>query len=205
VVYRKRSATNTRMRISLTLLSMLTLVAAALADDISRNPSVVLADETLFLASVENGADVVLNEYIRKDETFDNWKILFAVRYVRSAKSVDEVVMRWKSYIAQVRSPGKKIKEEEDSSTTDRRFMLAIRPPGDAYLENDQMRFVPGPNGKGVIYYQAAVRVNPSSESDIMQGLLKQVALADALKSLTLQAAERMPNHSTEPAPGAVH
>ena len=184
---------------------MLTLVAKALAEDISRNPSVVLADETLFLASIENGTDVVLNEYIRKDETFDNWKVLFAVRYVRSAKSVDEVVLRWKMFVAQVRSPGKKIKEEEDSSPTDRRFMLAIRPPGDAYLENDQMRFIPGPDGKGVIYYQAAVRVNPSSESDILQGLRKQVALADALKLLTLQTVETMPNRSSDLPPGAAH
>ena len=55
------------------------------------------------------------------------------------------------------------------------------------------MRFIPGPDGKGVIYYQAAVRVNPRDESDIMKGLLKQVALANALKSLTLQAVEKMP------------
>ena len=182
------------MRIPLSVLALLSLAAVALAEDISRNPKVSLADETLFLASVESGPDVVLNEYIRKDQTFENWKVLFAVRYVRSAKSVDEVVMRWKAYIAQVRSPGKKIKEEEDSSATDRRFMLAIRPPGDAYLENDQMRFITGPNGKGVIYYQASVRVNPNDESDIMQGLLKQVAFADALKSLTLPAVEKMPN-----------
>ncbi|MDD2762377.1 MAG: hypothetical protein PHE83_00220 [Opitutaceae bacterium] len=165
---------------------------------IGRNPSVSLADETLFLASVEDDADVVLNEYIRKDETFANWKVLFAVRYIRSAETVDEVVMRWKAYIAQVRSPGKNIKEEADSSPTDRRFMLAIRPPGDAYLECDQLRFIPSPNGKGVIYYQAAVRVNPNSQSDLMQGLLKLQALAEALKSLTLQTVDSMPNQPLE-------
>lgn len=181
------------MRIPLFVLALLSLASVTLAEDISHNPSVSLGDETLFLASVEAGPDVVLNEYIRKTETFENWKVLFAVRYVRSAKNVDEVVRRWKAYIAQVRSPGKSIKEEEDSSASDRRFMLSIRPPGDAYLENDQMRFIPGPGGKGVIYYQAAVRVNPRDESDIMQGLLKQAALADALKSLNLQAVEKMP------------
>ena len=191
------------MRTPILLLSLLTFVAAAFADDISHNPSVALANETLFLASVESGPDVVLNEYIRKNETFENWKILFAVRYVRSAKSVDEVVMRWKAYIAQVRSPGKNMREDEGSSASDRRFTLAIRPPGDAYLENDQMRFIPGPNGKGVIYYQASVRVNPTSESDIMQGLLKQVALADALKSLTLEAVEKMPIKPAQTTPGS--
>ncbi|MDB6127486.1 MAG: hypothetical protein JWM35_1382, partial [Verrucomicrobia bacterium] len=68
-----------------------------MAGDISRNPSVTLADEHLFLAWVENGPDVLLNEYIRKNETLENWKVLFAIRYVRSAKTVDEVVARWKS------------------------------------------------------------------------------------------------------------
>jgi hypothetical protein len=191
------------MRISILLLPLLSFAAGVFAEDISRNPSVALADETLFLASVESGPDLVLNEYIRKNETFDNWKVLFAVRYVRSAKSVDEVVLRWKTYIAQVRSPGKKIQEEEDSSPTDRRFMLAIRPPGDAYLETDQLRFIPCPDGRGVIYYQAAVRVNPNDASDIMQGLRKGMAFAEALKSLTLQAVERMPNKPAQTTPGS--
>jgi hypothetical protein len=166
------------------------------AEDISKNPSLLLADEKLFLAYVEGdpNSDVLLNEYIRKDESFEKWKVLFAVRYVRSAKSVDEVVERWKAYLSQVRSPGQVLREDEASSQSDRRFTLAIRPPGDGYLENDQMRFVPGPNGKGVIYYQASVRVNPSNESDIMQGLLKQVALEKALKSVTLLPIEKMPN-----------
>lgn len=175
------------------VLALFSLTSVSLAEDISRNPSVSLGDETLFLASVEAGPDVVLNEYIRKTETFENWKVLFAVRYVRSAKNVGEVVERWKAYIAQVRSPGKSMKEEGDSTTSDRRFILSIRPLGDAYLENNQLRFVPGPGGKGVIYYQAAVRMNPRDESDIMQGLLKGVSFADALKALTLQAIEKMP------------
>ena len=165
------------------------------AEDISKNPGLSFADEKLFLAYVEGStnSEVLLNEYIRKDETLENWKVLFAVRYVPSAKSVDEVVGRWKAYLSQVKSPGKKIKEEEGSSSSDRRFMLAIRPPGDAYLETDEMRFVPGPNGKGVIYYQAAIRVNPAKESEIMKGLEKQVAFAKALKTMTLQPVEKMP------------
>ncbi len=191
------------MRISIRLLILLVFAVVAPAEDLSRSPSVTLADETLFLASVESGPDVTLNEYIRKGETFENWKVLFAVRYVHSAKSVDEVVLRWKAYIAQVSSPGKSMKEEEGSSVSDRRFSLSIRPPGDLYFENDQLRFITGPNGKGVIYYQAAVRVNPRDESDIMQGLLKQVAFADALKSLSLEIVEKMPNHPAQPIPGS--
>ena len=154
------------------LLSFLALATVVSAQDISRNPSVSLADEKLFLAFVEGGPDVVLNEYIRKNETLENWQVLFAVRYVRNAESVEEVVRRWKAYIDQVPSPGKKIKEDEGSSANDRRFMLAIRPAGDAYLETDQQRFVPGPNGRGVIYYQAAIRVNPKDQRD-MDDLLR--------------------------------
>ena len=169
--------------------------ATSAAEDISKNPSITLAGEKVFLAYVEGTTNsvVLLNEYIRKDETFENWKVLFAVRYVRSATNVDEVVAGWKSYVSQVKSPGKKIKEEEGSSSSDRRFMLAIRPPGDAYLETDQLRFVPGPKGKGVIYYQAAVRVNPANEAEIMKGLEKQVAFAEALKTITVQPVEKMP------------
>jgi len=186
------------MRVFLSILTMWAAVLVALAEDIGKNPSLSLGNEKLFLAYVEGGAnsDVLLNEYIRKDESFEKWQVLFAVRYVRSAKSVDEVVGRWKAYLSQVRSPGQVLRENEGSSPSDRRFALAIRPPGDGYLENDQMRFVPGPNGKGVIYYQAAVRVNPSSESDITRGLLKQVAFEKALKSMTLQPVETMPKKS---------
>jgi hypothetical protein len=145
------------MRIFLSILTMWAAASVVYAEDISKNPSLLLADEKLFLAYVEGGpnSDVLLNEYIRKDQSFEKWKVLFAVRYVRSAKSVDEVVGRWKAYLSQVRSPGQVLREDEASSQSDRRFTLAIRPPGDGYLENDQMRFIPGPNGKGVIYYQA--------------------------------------------------
>jgi hypothetical protein len=190
------------MRILRCLLVLLATGIVALANDISRNPSITLGDETLFLASVESSPDIVLNEYIRKTENFENWKVLFAVRYVRSAGSVDEVVRRWKAYVAQVKSPGKKIQEEEGSVPTDRRFMLAIRPPGDAYLENDQMRFIPGPDGKGVIYYQAAVRVNPRDATETMSGLRKLVDFAGALKSLSVQPLEKLPDSTSRLTPG---
>ena len=186
------------MRILVFVLSIWTAVSAACAGDISKNPSVSLGDEKLFLAYVAGGTntDVLLNEYIRKDESLDKWKVLFAVRYVRSAKSVDEVVERWKAFVSQVKSPGKAMREDEGSSSSDRRFALSIRPPGDAYLEFNQMRFVPGPNGKGVIYYAAAVRWDPSSESDIMKGLRKSGDFAVELKSLTLQPIEKMPKQT---------
>ncbi|MCW5549812.1 MAG: hypothetical protein KIT44_12680 [Opitutaceae bacterium] len=191
------------MRITILFLTLLAAAAAAPKDDISQNPSVILGDETLYLASVEAGPDVVLNEYIRKTETFANWKVLFAVRYVRSAKSVDEVVNRWKAYLAKVKSPGMSLREDEDSSSADRRFTLAIRPLGDAFLETNTMRFIRHPNGDGVIYYQAAVRVNPRDEGDLMQGFLKQGRLARALASLSLQPAEEMPSQPAQPNPGS--
>lgn len=181
------------MRTPAAVLALLTALSAASADDISRNPSVSLGDEKLFLAFVENDGDVLLNEYIRKDESFENWKVLFAVRYVRSARSVDEVVARWKAYITQVSSPGKALKEAKESNASDRRFALAIRPPGDGYLENNHLRFVPGPGGKGVIYYQASVRVDPTSEADIKRGLEKQVVFSKTLESIALQPIEKMP------------
>ena len=171
------------MRILTIMFLLSAMASAATADDISKNPSLSVAGERLFLANVEGGgSDVLLNEYIRKDETFDNWKVLFAVRRVQTTNGVSDVVMRWKSYLAQVNSPGLKIKEEDGSSANDRRFMLAIRPPGDAYLETDELRFVPTSDGKGVVYYQASVRLNPKSESEVKQGLIKQVAFAEALK-----------------------
>lgn len=165
------------MRSLFFILSLLMLSAAAFAEDISRNPKVTLAHEELFLAFVESDPEIVLNEYIRKNDTLDNWKVLFAVRYVRTAKSVDEVVQRWKAYIEQIRSLGKKFQEDDESNANDWRFTVSIRPIGDTYLENDQLRFIPGPNGKGVIYYQAAIRVNPTDQRDIMQERRKQMAL----------------------------
>lgn len=189
------------MRTTVLCLSLLTLCFAAVANDISKNPSLTLGDETLFLASVEAGPDVVLNEYIRKSETVENWKVLFALRYVRSAKNVDEAVNRWKAYLAKVKSPGMSLKEDEDSTPTDRRFTLAIRPPGDAYLENNKMRFIRNPDGKGVIYYQAAIRMSPGDENDLMQGFLKLGRLARALRSLNLKPVEEMPNQSPQTTP----
>jgi hypothetical protein len=162
--------------------------------DIGQNPSVTIADEKLFLAYVEGSTntDVLLNEYIRKDESLENWKILFAVRYVTAAKSVEEVVGRWKAYLSQAKSPGQTLREDEGSTPADRRFSLAIRAPGDAYVENDQMRFVPGPNGKGVIYYQAAIRVKAFQEAEVRQGIAKQTAFTKALKTITVQPVEKM-------------
>jgi len=189
---------NIILTIVFSLFSSLTFAA-----DTSRNPRVVLGPETLFLASVESSPDVILNEYLRKDETFDNWKVLFAVRYVRSAKSVDEVVARWKAGVAQVRSPGKKMQEEADSKANDRRFILAIRPPDDSYLESNQMRFIPSPDGKGVLFYQVAVRVNPLDESELMQVFLKQVKLAKALNSLSVQPFEKTPSEQKQPKSGS--
>lgn len=191
------------MRTTVLCLSLLTLCFAAVANDISKNPSVTLGDETLFLASVEAEPDVVLNEYIRKSETVENWKVLFALRHVRSAKSVDEVVNRWKAHLAKVKSPGMSLKEDEGSTPTDRRFTLAIRPPGDAYLENNKMRFIRSPDGNGVIYYQAAIRMNPRDESDLMQGFLKLGGLARALGSLNLKPVEEMPNRSPQTTPAS--
>lgn len=194
------------MKKILTFVALLLLLASSTgAADISRNPSVKLADETLFLASVESDREGVLNEYIRKDETFDHWKVLFAVRYVRSAKTVDEVVGRWKAYLAQVRSPGQALKEDDGSTASDRRFTLSIRAGDDSFLENDQLRFIPGPNGRGVIYYQAAMRVNPRDESDLMKGFMKQAALAEALISLSIQPLESMPKPLAQPGFPAVH
>ena len=187
------------MRILTIMFLLSAMASAATADDISKNPSLSVAGERLFLANVEGGgSDVLLNEYIRKDETFDNWKVLFAVRRVQTTNGVSDVVMRWKSYLAQVNSPGLKIKEEDGSSANDRRFMLAIRPPGDAYLETDELRFVPTSDGKGVVYYQASVRLNPKSESEVKQGLIKQVAFAEALKSISVSPVEKMPEHKAE-------
>lgn len=175
------------------------VVFATAAADISKNPSISLAGEKLFLANVEGGgSDVLLNEYIRTNETFDNWKILFAVRRVQTTNGVSEVVARWKAYLAQVDSPGMKLKEEDGSSAKDRRFMLAIRPPGDAYLETDQMRFVPGPDGKSVIYYQASIRVNPKNETEVKEGLVRQIEFAKALKSISVTPIEKMPDPKAE-------
>ena len=180
-------------------LALATILLPALAEDISKNPGVSLANEKLFLANVEGGgSDVLLNEYIRTNETFDNWTVLFAVRRVPTTNGVSDVVARWKTYLAQVNSPGLKVKEEEGSAATDRRFMLAIRPPGDAYLETDELRFIPAPGGKGVIYYQAAIRVNPKSESEIKQGLIKQAAFAEALKSISVTPVEKMPGQTNQ-------
>jgi len=94
-----RWAWDVLMRMLLLSLAMSAAASAAYAADVSKNPSLSLADERLFLAYVEGGtnSDVLLNEYIRKDESLENWKVLFAVRYVRSAKGVDEVVGRWKA------------------------------------------------------------------------------------------------------------
>ena len=181
------------MRKYIVLLVCVAMSALAFGEDISHNPSVTLAGETLYLANVERGPGVVLNEYIRKNETFDTWKVLFAVRYVQSASSVDEVVQRWKAYLAQVVSPGMSVREADGSTATDRRYMLSIRPPGDAYCENDELRFIPGPGGRGVIYYQAAVRVDPKDSNDIMKGLMKETELGAALNSLNLQPIEKMP------------
>ncbi len=77
------------MRIRAFLLACCCFVPGALAADISRNPSVKIAGETLYLAYVETHSDLVLNEYIRKEETLENWKVLFGVRYVRDGSSVD--------------------------------------------------------------------------------------------------------------------
>jgi hypothetical protein len=192
-------------RISIVGCALLTLTSIARAGDISKNPSVLLAGERLFLANVEGGnSDELLNEYIRKDETFDNWKVLFALRRVHTTNGVNEVVARWKAYLTQVNSPGLKVHEEEGSSPNDRRFMLAIRPPGDAYLETDELRFIPAPGGNGVIYYQAAVRVVRADESEVTQGLAKQAAFAEALNSLSVTPVEKMPDQTTQPASPAV-
>jgi hypothetical protein len=188
------------MRILTIVFLFLAADSIATADDISKNPSVSLAGEKLFLANVEGGgSDVLLNEYIRKDETFDNWKVLFAVRRVQTTNGVGDVVKRWKTYLAQVNSPGLKLKEEEGSGANDRRFMLAIRPPGDAYLETDELRFVPASDGKGVVYYQASVRINPKNETEVKQGLGQQLAFAEALKSISVTPVDKMPAHTAEP------
>ena len=188
------SAVSNSMHKYIVLLASLALSVLAYGEDISHNPSVTLAGETLYLANVEAGPGVVLNEYIRKGETFDNWKVLFAVRYVQTASSVDAVVQRWKAYLGQVVSPGMSYREADGSKATDRRYILSIRPPGDAYCENDVLRFIPGPGGRGVIYYQAAVRVDPKDSTDIMKGLMKETELGAALNSLTLQPVDKMPD-----------
>ena len=190
------------MRNLIILFALCTVVSATFADDISKNPSVSLAGEKLFLASVEGGSsDTLLNEYIRKNETFDNWKVLFAVRRVQTTNGVNDVVLRWKAALAQIDSPGLKVREKESSSTMDRRFTLAIRPPGDAFLETDELRFIPAPDGKGVIYYQASVRVDPKNSSEVMSGLKMQVAFGDALKTLSVTPIAKMPEQAAEPAP----
>ena len=186
------------MRIRTGLFCLLTAASISIAADISKNPSVSLGSEKLFLANVEgSGSEVLLNEYIRKGETLDTWTVLFAVRRVQTTNGVNDVVGRWKGYLSQVNSPGLKLKEEEGSTANDRRFVLAIRPPGDAYLESNVLRFVPTTDGKGVIYYQAAVRVNPKNESEVNKGLVRQTELAEALKSVSVTPVEKMPEHTT--------
>jgi hypothetical protein len=76
--------------------------------DIRKNPSITIAGEILYLAYVESGdGDIILNEYIRPNESLDKWNVLFAVRYNKTAKDVGEVAGRWISYVGQVKTPGK--------------------------------------------------------------------------------------------------
>jgi hypothetical protein len=189
------------MRILNVICPLLMAASVAIAEDISKNPSVTLAGEKLFLANVEGGGShALLNEYIRKSESFDNWTVLFAVRRVQTTTGVNDVVRRWKTYLAQVNSPGLMREEEEGSSANDRRFRLAIRSPGDAYLEIDEFRFIPASDGKGVIYYQAAVRVSTNSQSELNQGLVKELAFAEALKSISVAPLEKLPGPTADAA-----
>ena len=171
----------------ITLLVFTALVVSfASADAETKVPSLTLADTIFELAHTESANETVLNEYLPQGQKLKNWKFLFAVRHVRNAKNVDEVVSRWKAFVAQVRSPGKKLSESEDSTEFDRRFNLAIRAPQDAFLESSSIRFIPDPGGNGVIYYQVAVRMNPRDESDLLQGFLDLGNMSQAMKSLTL-------------------
>ena len=134
------------LRIFAYVCAPLLLVFNSLAGDIAKNPSVEIAGERLFLANVEGSRpDGLLNEYIRTNETLENWKVLFAVRSVNTTNGVDDVVARWKSYLAQAKSPGLAVREETGSTATNRLFSLSIRPQGDAYLETDELRFVAAP------------------------------------------------------------
>jgi hypothetical protein len=178
------------MRTSILLFSLLILVTPALADDSGHYPSVELDGDLMLLASVESGPDAVVNVYVRTHQTLKNWNVLFTAHYVRSAKSVDEAVLGWN---AQARNPATTINEKEDSSAQDRRFKMVIRSPNNDYLEYDELRFIPSPNGKGVIYYQAAVRMNPANKVDKYRAGLKQLGQAHGLKSLTLEVIEKMP------------
>ena len=131
-------------------------------------PTVLVAGRTLHLAYAEVGLDgKILNEYIDGRETVSNWTMLFAVRHVPGVSKPDEAVAQWKAYLKGVVTPGLNLVEADGSTEDDRQFTLAIRPVGDRYLELNAARFVRAPDGKAVIFYQGAIRFNPSRELSV--------------------------------------
>ncbi len=153
-------------------------------------PTVVVAGRTLHLAYAEVGLDgKILNEYIDGRETVSNWTMLFAVRHVPGISKPDEAVAQWKAYLKGVVTPGLNLVEADGSTEDDRQFTLAIRPVGDRYLELNAARFVRAPDGKTVIFYQGAIRFNPSRELSVDPYL----RFADVQSSVALATVQAIP------------
>ena len=182
----------------------LTATAFGVAAEISGNPSVSIGDEKLFLAHVEGGGtDLLLNEYVRNDQSLERWNILLAVRFLRSAKSVDDAVKEWKDYLAHEKGTVVSLVEVGASTANDRRFMVSIRPPDAGYFECHQMRFIRGPNKKGIIYWQLITRLDMKLKEDAgaeLQAISKQAAIGKALSSIAIPLFEEMPKQPAEPA-----
>jgi hypothetical protein len=169
------------------LCTSLGTVAGLRAADAPRGPEIVFAGEKLSLAYVEVMPDgSVLNEYIPAGETPETWTVLVALRHHPEA-FVDEIVLRWRTYLAGLPTDGMVLKEFQANTRTDQRFTLSLRDPADRFLELNAMRFATDASGRGVSYYQAAVRIyDLKSAAALETALKKQESFEAALPALAL-------------------
>ena len=176
------------MKTTISILCALLGAGCATTPVEKRGATIEFAGEKLSLAYVEtNPMGGVLNEYIREKDSLSSWQVMFAVRYVPDAATPDDAVKRWIVALRTSKTPGAAIQDRPGSTALDRRFGAAVRPPDDSYLEMNEVRFIPNPDGHGVLYYQAASRVNPKDEKELLAAFSKQGFFEKALRTVTIQ------------------
>jgi hypothetical protein len=197
-----RGHTATMKALRFLLLAAVASPVVVAAAELARGRAIEFCDEELSLALVETMPDgSVFNGYLRTDETPEDWHVMVALRH-HPAATLEEIVRRWRAHVAQLPASGTVLKEYQHNTPQDQRFTLALHDETDSTLELDAVRFVPDATGRGVCFYEAAVRVkDEKSPRAVEEALERQQEFAEALPKLTLEPVTRLVPHTDDDHP----
>ncbi len=175
---------------ALSFLFCLVVVSLARGDEPIDRTSGTFSVTNYKLAFVHVGKQSeVVNEYVPRGGTLENWTTMIAVRQWPKAKALKEIIGPYVRNLQPLYARDAQVFRPEDAEDgNDIVFEFYLAPPDKSYLEYNLIRFVMEEESEGVKSYQFGVRGDYDLDAAVKFNTPRLKARLDTIAELTLEA-----------------